>query len=202
MKNALISAIEKAVNRLLALDPDSEKRLIKLQDKTAVIELLGLSLVFNLFFDRGKIRFAAEVHQPDVTIRGTPLSLAQVTLNKTKRQKFFAEDVVIEGDAELGQQIILLFDELDIDWEENLSQWIGDVPAHQIGKIARKTQSVAKQLFESVTQNVNEYVHEEINFFPTREQLNDFFNDIDETRMHADRLEARILKLKRKSETT
>ena len=46
---------------------------------------------------------------------------------------------------------------------------------------------------------VNEYVHEEAEFFPAREALQDFFQDIDTLRMDADRLEARVERLLKKA---
>ena len=103
---------------------------------------------------------------------------------------FFADDVEIEGNIELGQQLIDLFDHLQIDWEEQLSHITGDIPAYHIGQLARKISSWVQHTNESLTTNINDYIHEEAQWLPTREALNDFFNDIDQLRSDTDRIEA------------
>ena len=113
-------------------------------------------------------------------------------LSKDNRQRFFAEDLIIEGNAELGQHVVELFDELQIDWEEHLSRVVGDVPAYHAGRFLRGVREWLGQTDKNFSQNVSEFVHEEAEWFPAREALNDFFSDIDTLRMDVDRAEARI----------
>jgi ubiquinone biosynthesis protein UbiJ len=128
----------------------------------------------------------------DTVITGTPIRLLHMTLSRENRQAFFADDVTIEGNLELGRQVTHLFDQLDIDWEEHLSALIGDVPAHQLARTVRKIRAFGKATLDTLKQNVNEYVHEEINLFPASEALRDFFQDVDDLRMDVDRLEAKL----------
>lgn len=188
-------SFEALLNRYLALDPESQHRLAALDGKLIKIELTPTPIVLNLSIQSGKIHLNNEVvDQPDVLIKGTPLSLLHMSMAKDRKQ-FFSDDVSIEGNLELGQQIIDLFDTLEIDWEEHLSKIMGDVSSHQLGRLARGVKDVMNRFQESLLQNVNEYVHEEALIFPPREALNDFFNDIDVLRMDADRLEARVKRL-------
>ncbi len=189
-------ALEKAINYFLLLDSHSENRMRVLENKKAVIELSGLPVSFYLHFSRGKVHFLSDAKAPDVMIRGTPLSLMHVAFAQKDRQKFFAEEVELKGDAEVGQKLIQLFDELDIDWEDYFSQYIGDVPAHQLSRFARRVNHFVRDVKDSFSQNVNEYLHEEKEFFPTREMLQDFFHEIDQARMDTDRLEIRLEKLR------
>ncbi len=198
MKTFFLQSLEKLLNQYLALDPESKTRLTRLANKRIKIELLAINLTMHLRIHDEQIYLEPFTEEADVIIRGTPLALFQVSWDKDNRKKFFAEDVIIEGNLELGQQIIDLFDELDIDWEEHLSRIMGDVSAHQIGRFARGVKSVSQRLRTSLLQNVNEYVHEEAMVFPPREELTDFFNDVDATRMEADRLEARVAQLKQR----
>lgn len=187
-----IQSIEKILNRYLMLDPESKTRLQALEGKIITIELSGLAFAFQLKILQGRMYLQKPVEDPDVLIKGTPLFLLHLSLAKENRKQFFAEDVLIEGDLELGQQIIDLFDELEIDWEEYLSHYIGDVASHQIGNFVRRTKQFSKRTREVIVQNVNEYVHEEVNLFPAKEALQDFFHEIDEARMDVDRLEQRM----------
>ncbi len=203
MKTFFNKTIETALNRYLALDPESRQRLLLLEGKVILIVMPLTAALANdnaitltLNIHNGKINVSAShAPSPDVIIKGTPLSLLHMSLNKENRKQFFAEDVVMEGNLELGQQIIDLFDAMEIDWEEHSSRVLGDVSAHQLGRFVKGVKSFVNKTRESILQNINEYVHEEALVFPPREALNDFFHDIDALRMDADRLEIRIKNL-------
>ena len=191
--------LEAALNQYLALDPETPQRLQKLAGKIVKMELLGIGMVFYLVFTDQKIEIKfAEPATPDTVIKGSPLSLLHMALTTENRKQFFADDVTMEGNLDLGQHVIDLFDQLDIDWEDYLSRWVGDVPAYQFARFSRGVKDFFSRTREIMTQNVNEYVHEEAELFPAREALHDFFQDIDTLRMDVDRLEARVEQLLKK----
>jgi ubiquinone biosynthesis accessory factor UbiJ len=200
-KNFFLGALQKGLNSWLALDPESKRRLQAMQGKIVSVELLAVDVTFHLVFTPGGIELQRdEVSKSDTVIKGTPLRLLHLALSRENRQKFFSDDVSITGNLELGQQVIDLFDHLEIDWEEILSRLIGDVSAHHLGSIARRFTSWAGQTNATIIQNVNEYVHEEIALFPPREAMQDFFHDVDALRMDTDRLEARVAHLQKSIE--
>lgn len=191
--------LEKAINRYLALDSESGKRIAPLQGKIVSLEIKGTSLSVQMIFKENGIELKWDnFYHPDLTMSGTPLNLLHAKIAPEKRRHFFAEDVVVEGDMELAQQILAVFDELEMDWEEYFSKWLGDVPAHQMARFLTRLKNVGQTVQKSFSYNLNEYVHEEINLFPAVEALQLFFHEIDELRMDVDRLEARMLKLKEK----
>lgn len=193
MKNILFSLLQKALNRYLALDPESAKRIQGLEGKTVLLTLLGAGISLQLVFRDGRIQIKHDDFlTSDTTIQGMPLSLLHMKLTRGDRKQFFAEDVAIEGDLDVAQSVMDLFDQLEIDWEEYLSHWVGDVPSHQVGRFVRHIKKTARRAQEVLLQNVNEYVHEEADLFPPTEAMQDFFNDVDELRLDVDRLSARI----------
>jgi ubiquinone biosynthesis protein UbiJ len=103
----------------------------------------------------------------------------------------------IEGNLDLGQHITDLFDRLEIDWEEYISRYTGDVAAYQIGRIGKRIKKFHQHARSTLTQQINEYTHEEIQLVPAIEELNDFYHDVDELRMDVDRVESKIVNLKR-----
>ncbi len=184
------------MNAYLALDPDSAQRLERLQGKVIAIELKPLKFVFQCAFTATDVNLMMDdTLVADTTIRGTPVQMLSMMLTKDNRQRFFADDVTIEGNAEVGQQVIKLFDDLQIDWQEQLSALFGDVTAHHAGRLVEKTSNWLQDTILSFSQNINEYLQEETNWLPSREALNDFFNDIDTLRMDIDRLETRVKRL-------
>lgn len=197
MKNILLTTIEKALNTYLHEDLGSRKRLAKLAGKSAAIQLLPFDIIFLCSFhpDRVSVHLDDGTTEPSATIKGTPLQLFGMLLDKDHRQQFFADDVVMEGDAEIAQQVMHLFEHVHIDWEEHASSLIGDVPAHHLGKLASRFRTWMKSTSTSFSEDANDYLHEEKAWFPHREELQEFFTDIDTIRMDTDRLEARIAHL-------
>lgn len=196
LKTKLLPYISKAINQYLHLDPESKQRLSHLKTKTITIELLPLHFMFQCVFTATGIKLKAdETRTAEATIRGTPLQMMGVMLAKDNRQQFFADDLVIEGDAEFAQDVILLFDQLQIDWEEYLSQLIGDTPTYHVGRFIKRTKQWFANTDNSFSQNINEFIHEEAMWLPAREALQDLFTDIDNLRMDVDRIAAKLQNL-------
>ena len=47
------------------------------------------------------------------------------------------DKIIIHGDVKTAQLLVDLFQQIDIDFEEVLSKYTGDIVAHQIGKLAK-----------------------------------------------------------------
>ena len=107
----------------------------------------------------------------------------------------FNDKIKISGDVELGQHVKQLFDEIDIDWEGHLAQFTGDIIAHNVGSIIRRGLAFKEQLNTSIRLDLSEYLQEELRVFPPKEEIEDFFNDIDELSLSVERLDAKIVKL-------
>ena len=56
------------------------------------------------------------------------------------------DKIVIHGDVKTAQLLVDLLQQVDIDFEELLSQYTGDVVAHQVGKLAKKLKSLDQPL--------------------------------------------------------
>lgn len=185
-----------ALNHYLALDPESQLRLKKCAGKSVRIELSGTPLVFQLDFKETHIQLTTDEFLPyDTLIKGTPLSLTHLSLSKNRQPFFNQGDVLIEGDLELGHEVIELFDQLDIDFEEYASHYLGDILANKLGRLVRSIKKTGKQVKNSFIQNVDEYLHEEIRVAPGGIELADFFEKVDTLRMDIDRLAAKIEEL-------
>ncbi|HTM63901.1 MAG TPA: SCP2 sterol-binding domain-containing protein [Gammaproteobacteria bacterium] len=197
MKSFLPAAIEKALNAYLHADDLSVKRLARMSGKSISIELMPSSISFNCHFHHDKVTVDLKNDFTPVTkIKGTPLQLLSAFIDKERRHQFFADDVSIEGDAEFAQQVINLFDQIHIDVEEHASRYIGDTSAHQLGRLIKGIRKWVTNTGQSFSQDVNDYLHEEAAWFPVKEELRDFFEDIDTIRMDTDRLEARLKRIK------
>jgi ubiquinone biosynthesis protein UbiJ len=197
----LANALNKALNRYLQLDAQSRERLSQLEGKTISVEIHPLAYRLQCVFTQARAFIQeTEVLQADVSIKGTPWQFLNVFTASGAEKAKFAGELDIVGDSEIAQQVMNLFDELDIDWEEHLSRFIGDVPSFYLSNAWRKLTQVRKRVANILVKDIDEYVHEERQWVPSRESLREFFAEVDETRMQVDRLEARINLLKQLSE--
>lgn len=200
MKHAVITMIEKALNRYIHLDPETVTRLKPLAGKIVTIHMRGMGEPVQIIFTRENIAVKNEaLLKADTVVSGTPLTLLRMSLTSGDRKSFFGKEVSIEGDLEVGQAVIDLFDELDIDWEEQLSHVTGDVSAHQMGRFVRGIKNGLQRFSDVLLRNINEYSHEEAQCFPTLEALKDFYADVDSLRMDVDRMTVRVKALKERS---
>lgn len=79
-----------------------------------------------------------------------------------------------------------------VDWEERLSQWIGDIPAHQLFKLVR----FLSQRGQAFNQNWVDYLQEEVRYLPTRIEVECFFQEVKQLEREVRELEQKITKLK------
>lgn len=197
IKKYSLLVLEKAINHALSLDESMPNKLSALQGK--VLELIISPLNVNFFIcfaQHGLVLQANHDGHADAVIRSSPIGLIRLSLlPASKVRSLFNDKIRISGDIEFGQQVKKLFDELDIDWEGHLAQFTGDVVAHQVGSLVRKGMAFKQQVGGSVCQNVTEYLQEELRIFPPREEINDFFNDVDDLSLKVERLAARINQL-------
>ncbi len=190
------AAIEVAVNQVLALDPDTVARLREIDGKVIAIELQGLDVALYLIpTDTGLSVFGHFEGEPDTTLRGSPVGMLRMGLAENASDSFFAGEVEISGDVELGSQFRAILDGLDIDWEEHLSHITGDVVAHRVGSFVRDAVDWGRKTLDTLGRDGAEYLQEESRDLPNRFEMEEFLAAVDTLRTDVDRLEARVERL-------
>lgn len=192
--------LETALNSYLRLDPEAAARMAGLAGRCIAIELHGIDLTLFMLPGAQGIRILEHVDVEDgvdTTLRGTPLALARLGLGTDTGKTLFSGDVTISGDVETGQAFKSILDDMDIDWEEQLSRLTGDVIAHQIGNFARRTQQALRHGKATLEQDLGEYLREELRLLPARIEVKNFSAGVDQVRTDTDRLAARILRLQK-----
>lgn len=189
----IATGLETALNQLLRLDPDLPPRLAELVGAVIAIDLEGLGLSVYLQPDAHGVRVLTE-YDSEATARigGTPLALARYW-----RGNQTANTLTIEGDAAVARQFQTLLTQLDIDWEEQLSRIMGDAAAHQLGQFWRGFRHWGRRSSQTLLRNGGEYLHYELRALPPRPAVEDFLSAVDVLREDADRLAARIARLRR-----
>ncbi|ARU55089.1 sterol-binding domain protein [Oleiphilus messinensis] len=199
----LLEALEGSLNKALELDPAAKSGFQQHADRIIEVRSGPVKLIIRPL-ESGKLslqrHWDAEV---DATIRGKPLDLARMALSKDKLAVIQStHSIEIEGDLSLIEAFQKIISTLDIDWEQALAEVIGDVPAHFLGQRIRSGMKWGKQAQESMLANIEEYLQEEGRQTPAKSEFEHTAKAIESLSLAADRLEARIRKLKRQLDDT
>ncbi len=198
LDQALTAGIELALNRYLSLDSEALARFSSLEGKVIAIDIKGIHKTVSLFPSSDGFMVLANFDgDADATISGTPVALAKMSVAKDPKDLLFSGEIKITGDTVIANQFNRLLSQLDIDWEEILSQNIGDIAAHKIGTISHQISQWFKRSTHSVFLDAGEYIQEEVHLSPSNAELREFIRQVDEIREATDRLKVRIDLLKK-----
>lgn len=200
MQNPILSPLlafaEIGSNRLLALDEDVVKRCATLQGKCIAIEITDLEITLYCHPGSWGIRLSQQAPKDvDATISGRLFALFDLALEDDKISASIRERVSINGDASVAQQMQKILTDIDIDWEEVLSQYTGDVLAFQIHSKAKQAGDWLRQSASSLMQTNSEYLREEARLTPTLPEFDRFQQQVTTIKHDVDRVEARLRQL-------
>lgn len=199
-RDLALESLERGINALLQLDPMACKKLAPHHGKVIGIHLRGPEI--TLYFvpnQQGRLQLFDHIEgEPDALLSGSPLDLLRSGDKEQGSRQLFAGRVGISGATALAHDFGATLGGLDIDWEEPLSKFTGDILAHQIGSVVRKTAHWAKSTSSRMEANLGEYLTEEARLLPHPLEVEAFITQVDELREHSDRLSARVRLLQKK----
>jgi len=193
--NAMFSRLAAILNRNVAQSSRARTAAERLEGRVLSLALEGTPL--TLFFRVAEGRITIDTQHEgvaDASLSGTPLSLLSM-VGPGAEERLRGSGIRIAGDAEVAQRFRELLEYAQPDFEEELSRVIGDVAARQVANIARGFFDWGRKAAGSLSMNVAEYLQEEGRDVPTRVELDEFLEAVDQLRDAADRLEARIARL-------
>jgi|SRR5579872_3935845 len=188
----LTATIQNVLNRGLPRSPRAQQLCAQLAGRKICVELGGVTRV--LIESDGtslKVARAPQGATADATIAGGPFGLLALA-GSAPEAVIQRGDVRIEGDAELAERFQELARLLQPDLEEELSVIVGDVPAHQIGRLARTVFGWTRRTAATTARNVAEYLGHERRDLVPRSEAEAFLTGVDQAREAVDRLAARV----------
>ena len=186
------AGLETAFNQYLELDEHAHQAMTKLHGRIIAIEILGLGSTLYLVPGPQRVQILeAYEGAPDCCISGTPLALARMRDSRASDQ-LFSGAVEISGDTELAHQLSKILSGMEIDWEEQLSRFTGDLIAHWLGNLLRRARAWGVESSTTLGLDIQEYLQEELRLLPGRSEIEEFLNAVDTLRDDAERLQARL----------
>jgi ubiquinone biosynthesis accessory factor UbiJ len=186
-------------NRVLQQDPQACAAMKDLSGKMIAIEVIGTGLGWYVYIDDQGISLGREhAGQANVTIKARAATLIGLLLNHNSKVSGINPDMEINGDVGLAQEFQLILKNLDIDWEEHLSHWLGDTAAHKFGRVYKLTRNFIRESRHTISMDISEYLRYEKEILPEREEIELFNNAVDKIRNDTERLKQRLQRLQEK----
>ena len=187
-------AIEAVLNRLLALDPDTQQAVQALEGRSiqCAIDAPALTLAIAVVDGRFKVGPADPAVEPDLAVRGTLGGLlSQMPFLRPTATPGIGK-VKISGDADLARQLQKLAERYDPDWNLPFTDVFGDVLGVQVASALRAAFRFGRAGAVRFAQQGAEFLTEESRDVVGRAELEAHLDDVDALRDRVDRLHARM----------
>ena len=186
----LSATLEKLLNRGLPRSPRARQLCATLSGRSVAIVVPDI-LRLRVSSNGQTLTVTRDDAAADATLRGGALSLLALA-SDSAQAVIQRGDVAISGDSEVAQGYRELAQLLRPDLEEELSLLIGDVPAHQLGRLARLAAGWSGRAADTTLRNLAEYLGHERGDLVSRNEGEQFLRGVDALRESVDRLQARL----------
>jgi len=200
-KPAAGRVLEAALNRAVALDPDTREALRALDGRRIELALQSPPLALELRVDDGRLVVGPagrREDEADLAVRSTlDALLGQLPslLGSRGDEAPPIGGMRISGDADLARRLQRLAERFDPDWQQPFVAVLGDVVGVQVANGFAAALKQARTLAGGLAGNAAEYVVEESRDVVGRDELDAFHDDVDALRDDAERLAARVARL-------
>jgi len=170
------------------LDPDLSYRLESLADKVLAINCTDYPNwhKYCTFTTQNLLFTSSQPEHIDVRIYSTFSGFIKFAISRDKTE------IMLDGNVHVAESALKFFSELNIDWEEELSKYSGDIAAHQAGVLIARLKHYKQHSGSSLEEMITEYLQEESGLLPTVFEVNEFIDAVYQLRLDADRLDAKV----------
>ncbi|QOW19421.1 SCP2 sterol-binding domain-containing protein [Lysobacter ciconiae] len=191
-------ALQTALNRALALDPQTRDSLAALDGRRVALHLSSPPLALQIRV----VGDGLEVGPVDAA-EASDLSISSTLSGLLGQLPFLRNDdappvgrLRMEGDADLARRLQRLAEGFDPDWQQPFARVFGDVVGVQVANALAAGLKQARVVAGELAGSAAEYVTEESRDVVPRAELEAFHDDVDAIRDDVERLVARVGRLR------
>ena len=188
---AWLASAEAVLNRNIAASSQAAALTKRLEGSSLQVDVEGIARLRACCFAGRLALLAGDDSPADAVICGSPPALLQMLKAATPSAQT-RSSVQIRGDAEIANLYRDLFAAARPDLEEELSRWVGDLPARHLSQLARSVRTWARRARRTAGENIAEYLQEEGRDLVSKTEVEEFLRGVDGVRDDVDRIEARL----------
>ncbi len=188
-------ALEQALNRLVALDPDTAGALQRLGGRRIGLALEAPPIALDISVDAGRLKVGPPTQEPDLGIRATLSGVLSQLPFLRRDDAPPVGKVRINGDADLARHLQQLAKRFDPDWDKPFADVFGSVLGPQIARGLREALKAGAGFAKGFSRDTVDYLTEESRDLVGKAELAAFHDDVDALRDRAERLAARLARL-------
>jgi ubiquinone biosynthesis protein UbiJ len=133
--------------------------------------------------------------EADCTLRAPASCLLRLALSLYKTAVLHGPEVELEGDSAVLLELVGVLQDLELDWEYELSRWLGPVASSLLGGQLRSSARWTHDSLANLTNNLADYLSEESRTLVGQREAEARFAELDQTKLDLERLEARFERL-------
>ena len=193
----LLKSAERLIETALRYDPATRQRLTALEGRRIFIEIHQPEIAFMISVQEGRLLLTSDLHESaHATLEARALDLLRQALRQ--QAQWVGGPLRSGGQTQLLETLYQALRQLDIDWEEPLSRWLGDSGAHQIGRQVRQLGRLFKRSTRILLQNSRDYLQQELGILPLRWEGEELLSHLEDSRSDLDRLQDRLQRLEQR----
>lgn len=193
----IVGAIESLLNHSIEESSLAANAAGRLSGKSMAVAVDGLGIRAHLQVTDKRLRLSLDADAPaDVVLKARPLELMRL-LGPDSLRRLRGADVELSGDMHVAEAFASLLQAASPDLEEALSGWIGDIPAHAMGRRLRGLARWSARAAHTLEADAAEYLQEESLVLPRPEQVREFCAEVDRLRDDVERAAERVARLGR-----
>ena len=190
-------ALEAALNRALALDPETREGLAPLDGRSVelAVETPPLALRLQVQGERLVVGPADHGNEPDLGVRATLGALLAQLPPLRRDDAPPIGRMRVSGDADLARRLQRLAERFDPDWQQPFAAVFGDILGVQVANAIAAGLRHARDAGREFAETTAEFLTEESRDVVPRAELDAFHDAVDTLRDDAARLSARVARL-------
>lgn len=196
IQQALLSIAEPMLNHALQYDIDASSKLSKLNNKSLSVELTDLSVHVTAKVFDNKVFVSSQPEPADCIITTTIDGLKKLSDAAQITAMIRSGQLDLEGDLQVAQRFSTLFMDNNIDWQEWLSEYLGDAMTFKLSQAIKKQKAYMVRKKRDLDYTAQSALIDELRVTPDRLELNSFSADVDKLNAQTERLSSEIQELK------
>jgi ubiquinone biosynthesis protein UbiJ len=193
----LLAAGQRMLNEQIRSSTAARDQLAAIEGKRFAVTITGTDMRVVAEARGGEMRLSY-VGDADVELDASLIDLARLARSATLTD-LKGSGAHLTGDLHVAEAFAQLLRLAMPGPEAALADWIGDMPAHAVGKVSRGMFGWTKRTHRALEQNVAEYLQEESPTLIPPALASEFADEVDRLRDDVERAERRVELLERRA---